>query len=417
MKTLLCILALAISSTGAFAQSEREAYIKASNAVMRANGADETERRYKALVQEFSDYRATLTDRQRDMASIAVAYAFIDAKDTAKANHYIAKLSDIPTLPTQLYGFAKTAQKNGLDIYALELLERTIVRYENLELAPDPKADPMGLANNREKYGVLFYTDYALALRQNGQAERGLAFAKKAYQLNKDDKAAIATYAGLLSDSKSYTEALPVMEAALLKGVADSAIRAGYKTAYYHVNGEKGYQEQLANLDQQQQEETRAELRGQMVSEPAADFSLQDLDGKTWSLADLKGKTVVLDFWATWCAPCKKSFPAMQMAINKYKGDASVLFLFIHTWERSPDATTEAKKFITDNSYDFHVLMDLKKGGTNEMVTKYEVQGIPAKFILDGKGNIRFKMTGFTGSDEAAVQELSAMIELAKTNL
>jgi len=58
--------------------------------------------------------------------------------------------------------------------------------------------------------------------------------------------------------------------------------------------------------------------------------------------------------------------------------------------------------------------MDLKKDGSNEVVTKYKIQGIPAKFVIDGGGNTRFKMTGFAGSDEAAVQELSAMIELAK---
>lgn len=91
-----------------------------------------------------------------------------------------------------------------------------------------------------------------------------------------------------------------------------------------------------------------------------------------------------------------------------------MVFLFIHTWEHSSDVIKDVKGFISRNNYDFHVLMDLKKDGVNEVITKYKMQGIPAKFIIDGKGNIRFKVRGATGSNEEVVQELSAMIELAK---
>ena len=154
-----------------------------------------------------------------------------------------------------------------------------------------------------------------------------------------------------------------------------------------------------------------------MIKEEAPNFSLVDFNGNSVSLSDYKNKIVVLDFWATWCAPCKKSFPAMQMAINKFKDDKNVEFLFIHTWEREADPTQSAKEYITSNNYDFKVLMDLKNPETksNEVVSLYKVRGIPAKFVVDDNGFIRFKLTGFSGANEAAVDEISLMVDLIKS--
>lgn len=109
----------------------------------------------------------------------------------------------------------------------------------------------------------------------------------------------------------------------------------------------------------------------------------------------------------------------MQMAVNKYKNDPSVQFLFIHTWEHGDaDPTPDVKKFIGDNHYTFRVLMDRKDAasGTNKVVEAFGIQGIPSKFVIDGKGRIRFRMTGFSGTDEAAVEELSAMIGMIKNS-
>ena len=105
------------------------------------------------------------------------------------------------------------------------------------------------------------------------------------------------------------------------------------------------------------------------------------------------------------------------MAVNKNKDNENVKFLFIHTWERSATPTQDAADYIKSMKYNFTVLMDNKdpQNKTNKVLSSYKVNGIPAKFVIDGTGNVRFKLTGFDGSNEAGVDELTMMIEMAKT--
>jgi len=108
--------------------------------------------------------------------------------------------------------------------------------------------------------------------------------------------------------------------------------------------------------------------------------------------------------------------PGMQMAVNKYKDDPNVKFLFIDTWENGDDYLPGVKKFISDTKYTFHVLVDEKddEGKQGKIVGQFGVDGIPTKFFIDKNGIIRFKHIGYDGSPEGLVTDVSNMIEMLK---
>ena len=157
-------------------------------------------------------------------------------------------------------------------------------------------------------------------------------------------------------------------------------------------------------------DETKKEYAKKMFSKPAPDFTLKNLEGKNVKLSDLKGKVVVIDFWATWCGPCVQSFPGMKKAADKYKDDANVVFLFIATSEDPNNREERLKKFIERKKYDFNVLVD----ANDVAAEKFGVSGIPSKFVIDPAGNVCFNSVGFNGSTEQTALEMEAMVELAK---
>ena len=133
----------------------------------------------------------------------------------------------------------------------------------------------------------------------------------------------------------------------------------------------------------------------------APDFTLQDVSGKNVRLADLKGKVVLLEFWATWCPPCRDEIPAIERLHRQY-GGKGLAILAISLDEGGWD---EVKSFVAAHKISYTVLR-----GTEDVSTKYKVRLVPAMFLVDKEGNIKKQYMG-GGSDEAVEQEIKALLE------
>jgi thiol-disulfide isomerase/thioredoxin len=125
------------------------------------------------------------------------------------------------------------------------------------------------------------------------------------------------------------------------------------------------------------------------LGEPVAakDFTLQDMDGKPHSLSDYRGKVVLVNFWATWCPPCRREMPSMEHLYQKLR-EKPFAVLAIDQWE-DPDQVFpflgQLAAFPT-----FPILFDRK----SEVAQAFGVKGLPTSFILDKEGRILYRTVG-----------------------
>lgn len=132
----------------------------------------------------------------------------------------------------------------------------------------------------------------------------------------------------------------------------------------------------------------------------APNFVLQDLDGQNVSLSGLKGKVVVLDFWATWCPPCRASLPGVEKLHQTYAGRGLVILgiaLDSGDWD-------SVKDFRTEYGITYPVLK-----GTDDVAQQYLVRTIPTFVIVDREGNIRKRYIG-SGSEEQIEKEIKPLL-------
>jgi thiol-disulfide isomerase/thioredoxin len=282
-------------------------------------------------------------------------------------------------------------------------------------------------AENRKQTYAMYADTYGYIMYKLKDYKTGFPYVKEAAVdiLKKKNAEYNDRYALLLEHVVSAVEVQKELEPLMKEGKLGVESRDVLRRALVaNLKSEQKADDQLAVLSKAAAEKAREEMIKKMINEESAAFKLKNLEGSEVSLASLKGKVVVLDFWATWCGPCIASFPAMQKAVDKYKNNSNVVFLFVDTWESQETMELRKKEvsdFIGKNKYTFNVLYDEKPEGSDQnnyaVVSSYKVDGIPTKFIIDKEGKIRFKSVGFGGGEDGLINELSAMIELANDDV
>jgi cytochrome c biogenesis protein CcmG/thiol:disulfide interchange protein DsbE len=132
--------------------------------------------------------------------------------------------------------------------------------------------------------------------------------------------------------------------------------------------------------------ENNEKTTGLAIGNAAPDFELKTLDGKSIRLSELQGQKVILNFWATWCPPCRAEMPEMQNFYEKYNKDVEVFAVNL----TSQDSRDKVHSFIKENGLTFPVVLDEE----GDVLKLYKISPIPTSYIIDSEGIIRHKYVG-----------------------
>lgn len=369
---------------------------------------DKTEASILAAMNQYQQSFKDSSAKTRDNFYLQLVSLFSKNKDWNNVLKYGALVDNKLWLASSYNNTAWDLSGGGLEGEAKEIGFAKVMSKLSLDYVDAKRKELAGVGNSDELKGQYnMYSDtYALILYKLKNYDSAFyyqdAIFKAGHFMGTDG---LERYAVFAEKAKGASFSKDFIEPQLLNGVNSPVMVKHLKALYQQLNlPEEGFLKIKEKVTAVTKQKLTEKVVARFGGTKGAELNLKDLQGNMVSLASLKGKIVILDFWATWCGPCKASFPHMQELVNKYKADPDVVFLFIDTWERiEPKAMQEnAAKFIKDNNYSFKVLLDEK----DKVVGDYKVEGIPAKFILDKKGDIVFMGEG--GSD------LSLIIDAAK---
>jgi thiol-disulfide isomerase/thioredoxin len=276
-----------------------------------------------------------------------------------------------------------------------------LMRAQTVAEKPEYLSERSWRSSHDMRLGMVLDT-YALGLFQLGRFQDAERAYEEADSLFNGEGAETAEHlAETYLKNNRPQDALRITRRMILTGTTSDKTLDLYREAYVaHHGTSDGMEQDLDELRTAAAERMRAELLKTRMATPAPAFALKSLDGTLVRLQDLRGKVVILDFWATWCGPCKMAFPYLQRFYEGHKENEAIALFAVNTWEREAGEKRQktVRKFLADNQYTFPVLFD------ESAVEQYGVEGIPTRFVIDQEGVIRFKSIGFEGGEKMLTQ-------------
>lgn len=138
------------------------------------------------------------------------------------------------------------------------------------------------------------------------------------------------------------------------------------------------YEHMKAESNDPQYTEAMAKLQAADEARQNADFTLNDLEGESWHLQELRGKIVLVNFWATWCPPCRKEMPDLQALFDKYKGQGLIVLSI------SDEEAAKVTPFIKQQNITYPIVLD----PGDKVHELYRVDGIPKSFVYNRDGQL-----------------------------
>ena len=303
--------------------------------------------------------------------------------------------------------------KQGVNLEQAEEYSRKAVALAGKKISG---RKPTGMSRERWENIVRMergnYLDtYGWVLYQKGKYNAALRELQKAFKLAEDPT--IQYHLGLALYRTGHLDgAIENLAASLAGRLEDSAkaradLEAIYKERYKTLKGLDKMLQLVAEkaLARQQAEEDADAAK--IVGRPAPDFSLPDLDDQPYQLSQFRDQVVILDFWATWCGPCKLAMPLVNKVHLEYQ-DKGLVVLGINLEGR--DKNQRVRQFIEEAGHQFVILQGGMMGVGLDQV--YDVTGIPTTFVIDKQGIIRYRHIGYRENlDQMLAREVEELLK------
>lgn len=331
------------------------------------------------------------------------------------ANYVRAAGKDDPSIQNYFSSLILKDPKNyyvALDFSSAAVKQMETEIQNNSIPKPANKTSAEWKADLENQFGNMLAT-YGKALLLEGKKKEALDALQRATALTgHSNETANEYYVKALIENENYAKAMTESEKLILNGNSNAEIKNILKHSYTKENhGDAGLNEYLSNLEAGAKTNRIDVIKSGMLNITAPEFTLTDLQGKKISLKDYRGKSIVIDFWATWCPPCRASFPFLKKLVESKKEDSTVSFVFINTRDHEKQRNERVSKFLKDNDYPFYVLLDDEADKTND---EFVIPGLPSKVFIDKNGVIRYMMVGWEGEEEKELEKINTILELIK---
>ena len=251
----------------------------------------------------------------------------------------------------------------------------------------------------RDELGAMLYDTQAVIYEGLQDTARAMAAYNQAVDYLEQPETLLRR--GLLLEAGGNLEAaLEDYIAALGHSPNEAMLIHKVQTVFSLLNPDEDAVSFMVDLQESLQERRKEEVLSEVFSNDAPEFQFTDFSGQQYSNSNMLGKVFFVDFWATWCNPCRRELPEFQAFYDRYKDHPRVAFIAAST----DSERNKVKPFMEEMNFSFPVAF------AEGAAAKFGVEGIPSLFIIGPEGKIRYKIVGFD-PDKDFVREMTWRLE------
>jgi thiol-disulfide isomerase/thioredoxin len=251
----------------------------------------------------------------------------------------------------------------------------------------------------QDEIGSAIYNTQAMIHAADGLTDEALQAYSTSISYFEQPEALIQR-ALLLEERGDLTAALEDYIAALGYTPGQSMLVNKVKEVFQSLNPDQNADQFIIDIRESLNERRKEEVLSGILSLEAPDYNFTDFAGKTLTNSNQSGKIVFVDFWATWCGPCRRELPEFQKFYDQHKNNPRISFVAASTDQERE----KVKPHVADMGFTFPIAFD--EGNA----PKFGVEGIPSLFIIGPEGKIRYKIVGFD-PDKDFVAEMNWRLE------